>query len=90
MTIHRNEAATAPEPSQPGGIGTRLWADTKEAAQIIHCHPEVLRRWHREGSAPFDLPKPKRRGRRYLWNVGALHAAMEAMHTDEGSVASNG
>ncbi|MFE6924775.1 excisionase [Nocardia sp. NPDC057663] len=59
------------------------WADTREAARIVRCHPEVLRRWHREGSAPFALPRPKRRGRQYFWDADALHAAMEALETDE-------
>ncbi|MEG8184289.1 MerR family transcriptional regulator [Nocardia terpenica] len=69
---------------------TTKWADTNEAARIVHCHPEVLRRWHREGSAPFALPKPKRRGRRYFWDVRALNEAMESMQTDEGAAAVDG
>ncbi|MEV6769945.1 hypothetical protein AB0N05_15090 [Nocardia sp. NPDC051030] len=89
MTSYADQtaASTATSNMNPGAA---RWADTNEAASIVHCHPEVLRRWHREGSAPFALPKPKRRGRRYLWNVGALHAAMEAMQTDEGSMSHRG
>ncbi|MFC9436733.1 hypothetical protein [Nocardia sp. NPDC057030] len=61
------------------------WVDTNRAAAIVCCHPEVLRRWHRTGSAPFALPKPKRRGRQYLWSVDALYEAMEAMRTEDGT-----
>lgn len=63
-------------------LGQR-WATTREAAAIVCCHPEVLRRWNREGSAPFALPTPKRRGRQLLWDVQALHEAMESIAADE-------
>lgn len=72
------------------GTTQSRWANTNEAARIVRCHPEVLRRWHREGTAPFALPKPKRRGRRYLWDVDALHRAMESMQTDLGGEDSRG
>lgn len=84
MTTYTDEFGVASMVTATDTPVSSEWAYTNEAARIIHCHPEVLRRWHREGSAPFALPKPKRRGRRYLWNVGALRAAMEAMQTDEG------
>lgn len=90
MTTYTDEFGTATISGAKAAPTSSEWAYTNEAARIIHCHPEVLRRWHREGSAPFDLPKPKRRGRRYLWNVGALRAAMEAMQTDEGRDLGNG
>lgn len=62
------------------------WVGTNAAARIVCCHPEVLRRWHRTGTAPFRLPSPKRRGRKYLWNVEALLAAMEDIETDDRAV----
>jgi hypothetical protein len=64
------------------GCGQR-WATTEEAAEIVRCHPEVLRRWNREGSAPFGLPKPKRRGRQFIWDIAALHEAMESIPADD-------
>ncbi|MFF0635156.1 hypothetical protein ACFYTS_21945 [Nocardia sp. NPDC004151] len=48
------------------------WVNTNAAARIVSCHPEVLRRWHRTGTAPFRLPEPKRRGREFLWDFEEL------------------
>ncbi|MFE3796970.1 hypothetical protein [Nocardia tengchongensis] len=58
------------------------WVKTNDAARIVCCHPEVLRRWHRTRTAPFRLPEPKRRGREFLWDVEELIRAMEEIEPD--------
>ncbi len=60
------------------------WVKTNAAARIVCCHPEVLRRWHRTGTAPFELPSPKRRGRELLWDAEALARVMEELRVDHG------
>ncbi len=53
------------------------WVPTKEAAAHIRVHPEVLRRWAREGDKHPWLPRPRRIGKDFRWDLIALDAAME-------------
>ncbi len=56
----------------------RRWAKTTEAAAHIRVNPEVLRRWNRERDKHPWLPKPKRVGKDFRWDLHALDAALEA------------
>lgn len=56
----------------------RRWATTKMAAAHICVNPEVLRRWNRERDKHPWLPKPKRIGKDFRWDLNALDAALEA------------
>lgn len=60
----------------------RQWATTKAAAAHICVHPEVLRRWNRNRDKYPWLPRPKRVGKDFRWDLNALDAALEA-RTDE-------
>lgn len=54
------------------------WATTKGAAAYICVHPEVLRRWNRHRDEHSWLPKPRRIGKDFRWDLNALDAALEA------------
>lgn len=57
----------------------RRWVTTNAAAAHIHVHPEVLRRWNRQRDRYPWLPKPKRVGKDFRWDLDALDAALDAL-----------
>lgn len=63
-----------PEPTAP----LRRWATTKQAAAHICVNPEVLRRWNRDRDNHSWLPRPKRVGKDFRWDLNALDAALAA------------
>ncbi|MEV0339648.1 hypothetical protein AB0H49_11520 [Nocardia sp. NPDC050713] len=59
-------------------VPIRRWATTKDAAAHICVNPEVLRRWNRNRDKYPWLPRPKRVGKDFRWDLNALDAALEA------------
>ncbi len=68
--------------AESGTPHLRRWANTKDAAAHICVHPEVLRRWNRERDKYPWLPKPKRVGKDFRWDIDALDAALDAQDAD--------
>lgn len=57
----------------------RQWVPTKVAAAHLRIHPEVLRRWARQRDKHPWLPRPKRLGKDFRWDLDALDAALEGL-----------
>ncbi|WP_157171743.1 hypothetical protein [Nocardia higoensis] len=63
-------------------VPLRRWATTKQAAAHICVNPEVLRRWNRDRENHPWLPRPRRVGKDFRWDLNALDAALAAREDD--------
>ncbi len=72
----------ASESDLPRPRPVRRWATTNDAAAYIRVNPEVLRRWNREHHKHPWLPKPKRFGSNFRWDLDELDAALDSQADD--------